>query len=150
MITNLSSLKGSSDLREFIVMADRASIGLDKFLSGTTDTNMLQNGVRFCESVQNLIHSASNSEGPPRDLKALLLGAKDDAPEVMDTAVLPETLKSINTLFNRVLAQSEPKPSHEEIKTAQEQLFTLSMPFYKTDAANLRQVKERRSLKAYG
>jgi hypothetical protein len=157
MIKLRSVIRGSWELRNLSMLANLAIIGLDRYLQDRPSTELLQNGIAFCDGVSDVL----TIREPSKEGKAQLQYQKDVA--LSEKTLLeyfehhgftPETaiakIQKIKGVFQDIVTKPTISIDSSIIETIQDELFTLSRFFFCSDAENLHELKERRSLKAYG
>lgn len=149
--------QNSWEIRNISMMGDKANLGLAESLDGEIDKSLLQEGVRFCDLVSGLIAapppSGSLLERSIKGREALMkeiINLELVGKQGITLEKISEQLKEIKNVFESILTSPETKPRVEQVAHAQELLGSISSAFYRTDIANLRAMKEKRSLKAYG
>ena len=149
--------QNSWEIRNISMMGDKANLGLAESLDGEIDNGLLQEGVRFCDLVSRLI-AAPPPSGPllersnkGRDaLMKEIITVELVRKQGITLENISEQLREIKCVFESILSSTKTKPNVEQVTHAQELLASISSAFYRTDIANLRAMKEKRSLKAYG
>ncbi|MBI4557005.1 MAG: hypothetical protein HY706_05420 [Candidatus Hydrogenedentes bacterium] len=147
----------SWELRELTMLADEANIALDMYLQGKRELSLLIQGVKFCDAIgkamEKWVEYGGRSPFMRNAIASVLYG--DESKEYLrtkgvDLSDLQKVLFEIRTILQSIIEGTDQHPLTEKIAQVQDLLFSLSMPFQEEDVANLRQLKQRRSLKAYG
>lgn len=141
------------DIRGIGIFANKASIGLSLFAKGNKDIELLEQGLIFCDKVKKLIEESSSvtGKGEKSRLEAIInLASSGPGPEleigVDDTGELVEDMRRT---FVEMMSEDYTAVK-SQIDEVQEKLFKVSSIFYRADLTLLRQVKEKKGLKAYG
>ena len=151
-----SGIKRTWELRQLSMMADRANIGLGLILEGDKNVSLLQDGIRFCNSLIEGLESEDYDSGEDswtNVSKSAVLRDKERLDELKEIGIdaykLHDSVVNIKTTLERLSSGSE-RVTPEEISDLQDKIHRLSMMFCKADVINLRRLKKKRSLKAYG
>ena len=157
MIKIKSVIRGSWGLRNLSMLADRATIGLDRYLQEKPSTELIQDGIKFCGGMSGILAMKEPSEQG----KAQLQYSKD-TPLTERTLIqylehrgfnreaAAARFQQMENLLQGIVTAPNARIGSEVITSVQEELFAISRFFFCSDAENLHRLKERRSLKAYG
>lgn len=154
-----SDTKKIWELRRSSILADKAIIGLSLLLEGNKKHDLLEAGVKFCETIIAGLNSIDYETGENvwvNVSKAALLRDKASVEGIDEIEISPSDLRSVNEFMLKTKKTFEDMISGletvvpEHIEELQSNIHSLSMVLYRTDINNLRSLKNKRSLKAYG
>ena len=148
--------KRSWELRQLSMMADRVNIGLGLMLEGGRDFNFIQEGITFCNSLIEGLDTedyTTTGESWASITKSAVLRDREQLDDLkgfgIDSSKLRDLVEEIKKTLEK-LSLGKEEVNTAKIEDLQDKIYHLSMMFYKADVVNLRRLKNKRSLKAYG